>query len=55
MERLALDIETTGISPDKGNRVIELAIVERNEADYAIEVVYHQFFNPDTRDGAMAT
>lgn len=46
MRKIVLDTETTGLSPEQGHRVIELAAIEIN--GWAItENRIHKFFNPE--------
>ena len=47
MDRIiALDTETTGLSPNYGHRIIEIACVEVTSSDCKLQSIYHQYINP---------
>lgn len=46
MRKIVLDTETTGLSPEQGHRVIELAAIEINGWEITKNCI-HKFFNPE--------
>jgi DNA polymerase-3 subunit epsilon len=44
---LALDVETTGIEPEDGHRIIEIACVEIVDSKTAIRSMYHTYIYPN--------
>jgi len=46
MRLIALDTETTGLSPKKGHRIVEIGAVEIDEGGNAINT-FHHYINPD--------
>jgi len=46
MRLIALDTETTGLSPKKGHRIVEIGAVEIDESGNAINT-FHHYINPD--------
>jgi len=46
MRLIALDTETTGLSPKKGHRIVEIGAVEIDENGNAINT-FHHYINPD--------
>ena len=48
MKRIALDIETTGLNPTEGHRIVEIGCVEL-ENNYPTGNYYQQYINPDRK------
>lgn len=47
MKRVFLDTETTGLSPEKGHRIVEIAaIAYENNASLADDEIFHCYLNP---------
>ena len=46
MKRIALDIETTGLDPEQGHKIVEIGCVEL-ENNYPTGNVFQQYINPD--------
>jgi len=46
MRLIALDTETTGLSPKKGHRIVEIGAVEIDESGNTINT-FHHYINPD--------
>ena len=49
MRQVFLDTETTGLDPNQGHRIIEIAAVEINNRQLS-ENQFHVYTNPETRN-----
>lgn len=54
MRKIVIDTETTGLNPDQGHRIIELAAIEINGWDITQNRI-HRYFNPECEIDAGAT
>lgn len=48
MRKIVLDTETTGVSPDNGHRIVELAAIEIN-GNKITDRRFHRYFNPERK------
>ena len=48
MKRIALDIETTGLNPTQGHRIVEIGCVEL-ENNYPTGNYFQQYINPNRK------
>src|SRR5450759_2808871 len=48
MRKIVLDTETTGVSPDDGHRIVELAAIEIN-GNKITHKRFHRYFNPEKK------
>ena len=46
MREIVLDTETTGLSPDNGDRIVEIGCVELHNL-VPTGATYHQYINPE--------
>lgn len=46
LRKIVLDTETTGLYPEDGHRIVELAAIEINDREITPNL-FHQFFNPE--------
>jgi len=53
MRKIVIDTETTGLSPDQGHRIVELAAIEINGCEITQNRI-HRFFNPEREVDAGA-
>lgn len=54
VRQIVLDTETTGISPQQGHSIIEIAAIELNNCNLT-ENYFHQYINPQHEISAAAT
>ena len=50
MKRIALDIETTGLNPFQGHKVVEIGCIEL-ENNYPTGNYFQQYINPNRNAG----
>ena len=48
MKRIALDIETTGLDPNQGHKIVEIGCVEL-ENNYPTGKYFQQYINPERK------
>lgn len=53
-KQIILDTETTGLSPDKGHRIIEIGAIELINGEETGRI-FHQYINPDRKIPKSAT
>lgn len=53
MRKIVIDTETTGLSPDEGHRIVELAAIEINGWEITQNRI-HRYFNPEREIDAGA-
>jgi len=49
MRLIMLDTETTGLSPQQGDRMVEIGAIEVNNRDMNQTRTFHQYINPDRK------
>ena len=49
MKRIALDIETTGLDPNQGHKIVEIGCIELDKNNYPTGKYLQQYINPERK------